>query len=87
MTVTEGVELAKKHLMEVLPELSGEAFRLEELETPPAGPRWRFTFSSMLPMPSGNPSLAEIIRGRRITKSVEIDPESGDLLAVKNAAA
>ena len=86
MTVPEAVSLAKTRLAKVMPTFSADALQLEELETPPFGNKWRFTFVAMLPAMSGS-SLAEIARGRRIAKTVEIDSETGDLLAVKNAAA
>ena len=85
MTVPEAIDVAKGHLAIVLPEFTG-ALQLEELETPPAGPKWRFTFSATLPTAS-NATLMQVLRGRRIEKTVEIDPETGALLAVKNVAA
>ncbi len=87
MTVPEAVDVAKKHLHTILPEFAGVNLQLEELETPPFGSKWRFTFSGVFPVPTNALSFSDIVRGRRISKSVEIDPETGDLLAVKNAAA
>jgi len=87
MTVTEGVELARQHLVSVLPDYEVSGLQLEELETPPAGAKWKFTFSTILPVRSdGGSSLAEILRGRRILKSVEIDSTEGALLSIKNAS-
>lgn len=87
MTVPEAVDVAKKHLETVLPEFADAVLQLEELDTPPSGSKWRFTFSGTFPQSSRTMDLAEILRGRRVSKSVEIDRETGVLLAVKNAAA
>ena len=86
MTVPEAIEAAKGHLTVVLPELNDE-LQLEELETPPFKSTWRFTFSTTLPNSAPATTLAQLVRGRRISKSVEIDSETGALLAVKNVAA
>jgi hypothetical protein len=87
MTVPDAVSIAKKYLVDVLPDFTQASINLEELETPPNGQTWRFTFSAVMPLPSGALSLQDALRSRRISKSVEIDRETGDLLAVKNAAA
>jgi hypothetical protein len=89
MTVPEAVEVAKKHLVSVLPEYASGNLLLEELEVPPFGSRWRFTFSAISPSASSGAatSLAEVLRGRRVVKAVEIEAESGQLVSVKNAAA
>lgn len=87
MTVSEGVEVAKKHLVEILPTLSEDALELEELETPPFGSTWRFTFTTMLSGVHDGTILSKVIASRRIAKSVEIDSQSGALLAVRNALA
>lgn len=87
MTVLEGIEIAKKNLIEVLPEMAHGPLQLEELETPPYASRWRFTFSTILAPANTTGSLAEVLRSRRIAKQVEIDTESGSLVAVKNTAA
>ena len=86
MTVPEALEIAKEHLATLFPEISGEALQLEELEVPPFGNKWRFVFSSTL-APRGSATLAQVMSQRRVTKSVEIDPENGALLALKNVAA
>ena len=87
MTVQEGIEIARKNLIEVLPEMAASPLQLEELETPPYGSRWRFTFSTTLTPSHPNSSLAEVLRSRRVSKQVEIDTETGLLVALKNAAA
>jgi hypothetical protein len=89
MTVPEAVEVAKHHLVSVLPEYAAGNLQLEELEVPPFGTRWTFTFSAVSPAASNGQAinLAEILRGRRVVKSVEIEAESGQLISVKNAAA
>ena len=87
MTVPEAVELAKKHLVGVLPGFSEASLNLEELETPPYGTTWRFTFSALTAPSTTGFTLQDALRPRRIAKSVEIDRESGALLAVRNAAA
>jgi hypothetical protein len=87
MTVAQGVEVAKKHLIEVLPDYASANLQLEELEAPPFGSKWTFTFSATLPGPSNSyaSNLAEVIRGRRVSKIVQIDAEEGTLISVKNA--
>ncbi len=89
MTVPDAIEVAKKHLMSVLPDYAAGNLQLEELEVPPFGSRWRFTFSAISPSASSGAAtnLAEMLRGRRVVKSVEIEAESGQLVSVKNAAA
>ena len=87
LTLQEAIDKAKNYLATVLPEVPASSVQLEELETPPFGSKWRFTFSASLPVTSNAISLADALRARRISKSVEIDPESGDLLAIKNIAA
>jgi hypothetical protein len=87
MTVPEAIDIAKHHLSTTLPEFSDTPVQLEELETPPYGSKWRFTFSASLPVTGNAINFAEVMRGRRISKSVEIDPSDGALLAVKNAVA
>jgi hypothetical protein len=86
MTVPEAIDIAKRHLVSTLPEFSETSPQLEELETPPSGSKWKFTFSGSFPV-SPDASLAQLLRGRRVSKLVEIDPETGDLLAVRNTAA
>ena len=86
MTVPEAIDVAKEHLALVLPEYATTAVHLEELETPPFGSKWRFTFSMNLLTQGADLSLGQLVRSRRVSKSVEIDPQTGDLLAVKNAA-
>jgi hypothetical protein len=89
MTVPEAVEVAKQHLVSVLPDYAAGNLQLEELEVPPFGTRWTFTFSAIAPSTSNGQgvNLAEILRGRRMVKAVEIEAESGQLVSVKNAAA
>lgn len=87
MTVPDAIEVARNHLVTVLPDYAKADLQLEELETPPSGSRWSFTFSAILPATAGNyaANLAEVLRGRRVSKSVQIDAESGSLVSVKNA--
>ena len=86
LTVTEGIEKAKEHLTLILPEIYGN-LQLEELETPPFGSTWSFTFSGLSMVPDGRPTLSQLIGTRRVAKSVQIDSQTGDLLSVKNVAA
>jgi hypothetical protein len=72
MTVPDAVAAAKRHLAEVLPEFGSPDAELEELEARPGSPTWRFTFSVFLPPVEEN-SLAALLRGRRLTKSVDVD--------------
>jgi hypothetical protein len=87
MTVAEGVDVAKRHLSSIIPELSDAPLQLEELETPPYASTWRFTFSAVLQQQNDGQTLVQLLRSRRVSKLVEIDRETGFLLAVKNAAA
>ena len=86
MTVPEAVEISKRHLIELLPELMNTEIKLEELDVSPYSNKWKFTFSAMTFPPSGS-TFEKILRGTRISKSVEIDPSNGDLLSMRNAAA
>ena len=87
MTVSDAIEVARKHLVTVLPDYAKADLQLEELETPPFGSNWSFTFSATLPVSGGSyaANLAEVLRGRRVSKAVQIDAESGSLVSVKNA--
>lgn len=87
MTVQEGIEIARRNLLEVLPEMANSPLQLEEFETPPFASRWRFTFSTTMSPLHPASSLAEVLRSRRISKQVEIDTETGSLVALKNSAA
>ena len=87
MTIPEGVEVAKRTLSELLPDVDETSWRLEELETPPYGTNWRFTFSAIVDPANPASSLAAVLRSRRITKQVEIDTQSGSLISMKNVAA
>jgi hypothetical protein len=89
LQVKEAVEVAKQHLVSILPEYASGNLQLEELEVPPFGTRWTFTFSAISPSAASGAAtnLAEMLRGRRVVKSVEIEAESGQLVSVKNAAA
>ncbi|WP_128913842.1 hypothetical protein [Granulicella sibirica] len=86
MTVSEAIEVAKGHLTTVLPELAA-SFQIEELETPPYRSNWSFTFSALPASGEASSALAQLLRQRRVTKSVEIDAESGALISIKNAVA
>ena len=86
MTVPEAVEVSKKHLTDLLPELAETDIQLEEVDVPPLGQKWKFTFSAM-PMLPANSSFGKILRATRVAKSVEIDPLNGDLISLRNAAA
>ena len=85
MTIPEAVAVSRKHLIELLPELRDTEIRLEELDVPPYGNKWKFTFSAVSsPVAT---TLGAVLRSVRVTKSVEIDPEDGSLLSMRNAAA
>ncbi len=86
MTIPEGVEVAKKSLSELLPDID-DTWQLEELETPPYGTNWRFTFTATVNPNTPATGLAAILRSRRVAKQVEIDSQSGSLISIKNAAA
>ena len=87
MTVPEAVEVARQHLVTIIPEYAEANLQLEELETSPFSSKWSFTFSATKSGAANNTvSLAQVIRGRLVYKAVEIDSETGALLAVKNAS-
>ncbi|WP_198152136.1 hypothetical protein [Granulicella tundricola] len=87
MTIPEAVEIAKKHLVEVMPDLASSTIELDELETPPSGSAWRFTFTAIRPSDPNNSNVLELLRSRRSTKSVEVNSVDGSLLAIRNRAA
>jgi hypothetical protein len=88
MTVPEAVEVARQHLITILPEYAEANLQLEELETPPFSSKWSFTFSATKTGAARDTvSLAQIVRGRLVYKSVQIDSDTGALLSVKNASA
>jgi len=84
--VPDAIAKAKQYLNEVLPEYANVPWQLEEVETDNSS-RWYFTFSATFPSPPSQNSLADILRGFRMTKSVEIEPSTGKLLAIRNKAA
>ncbi len=86
MTIAAAVEVARTYLTEMFPEFERDTMQLEEIETPPDGKTWSFTFSVFLPPAQGD-SLADLLRGRRLTKAVEVDRADGSLLSVRNKAA
>lgn len=86
MTVSEAVEKSKMYLTELRPELQNADVQLEELETPPNNTKWTFTFSAIPELPTES-SWGKILRSTRISKSVQIDSQTGELLSIKNAAA
>ncbi len=86
MTVPEAVEKSKMYLTELRPELVGAEVHLEELDVPPHSTKWSFTFSAMPNLPAES-SWGKILRATRISKAVQIDSQTGELLSIKNAAA
>ncbi len=88
MTVPEAIQVAKKHLVEIMPDLASAEIELEELETPPHGSKWRFTFTAVQPFDyERDAPLRRLLKSRRSTKSVEVDSTDGSLLAIRNQAA
>jgi hypothetical protein len=88
LNTQEALEAARKYLNEVFPDFVHNDLRLEELESPLSGGRWRFTFSSATAGEVGSSSsLLDALRPRRTQKLVELDADSGMLVAVKNKAA
>jgi hypothetical protein len=85
---SEAVETAKRYLLELFPEAAEQIVRLEEIETPQRGGAWGVTLSITDPRTMENPSLGNLLGlNRRKIKLVELDHESGALLAVTNKAA
>jgi hypothetical protein len=88
MTAQDAAERAKVYLKEVLPEYANAEWHLEELETTVGKRTWLFTFSAT--SENKHPvdmSLEDFLRPYRVTKQVEVDSETGDLLAIRNKAA
>ena len=87
MTVQEGADRARQELVDLFPNLQDADVRLEEAEVPPAGPRWSFTFSAVLPKRDGNDESDRVewlLRPLRQTKAVEINSDTGELIAIRN---
>ncbi|MGC2621557.1 MAG: hypothetical protein WA414_21110, partial [Acidobacteriaceae bacterium] len=88
MTVQEAVGKAKDYLREILPEYSNAEWQLEELETPTHRGSWIFTFSAASEKkPSHAMSIQDYLRPYRVTKVIEVDSDTGDLIAIRNKAA
>lgn len=82
------VERGKERLAKLFPEFSGTDVRLEEIETPLSARVWRLTFSASLPNPgeaSAENALAELLRPRRLRRTIELDPDNGQLVSIKAA--
>jgi len=88
MTAQEAVGKAKAYLKDVLPEYANAEWQLEELETAADKHTWLFTFSATRQGKSPlNLSIEDFLHPYRITKLVEVDSETGELLAIRNKAA
>lgn len=88
MTMQEAIEKAQSYLQETLPEYSEGVWRLEEVETPMKGGTWLFTFTTTSEKKlSGNLTFQDFLRPFRVTKLVEVDSRTGELLAIRNKAA
>jgi hypothetical protein len=87
LNLSEAVQLAREYLAQSFPEFAGSDLRLEEVESPLQTGAWSFTFSAAVDRePTGN-SLLDSLRTRRVQKLVQVEKDSGFLLAVKNKAA
>jgi hypothetical protein len=89
LTASEAVETAKQYLVELFPETANQIVRLEEIESPQRAGSWGITLSITDPdRTNENPNLASLLGlNRKRIKLVELDHDSGALLAVKNRAA
>lgn len=87
MTIPEAIERARHHLVEVIPDLDQSSVELEELETPPDGSAWRFTFTANRAVDPNDISLQTLLRTRRSSKLVELRSKDGALIAIRNKAA
>jgi len=88
MTANQAVETAKQYLVELFPETADQIVRLEEIESPERAGAWGVTLSITDPKPSTDQNLASILGlNRKQIKLVELDHDSGALIAVKNKAA
>jgi hypothetical protein len=88
LTIPDAIAKARQHLKDALPEYENASWQLEEAETDNSA-RWYFTFSIMVPPKSSGSSfnLADLLGGVRLSKSVELEPQTGKLLAIRNRAA
>jgi hypothetical protein len=88
MTVQEGIDKAKGYLQAVLPEYSDLGWQLEEVETAANQEAWSFTFTTTSSRKnSAELTFEDFLRPFRVTKLVEVDAKTGDLLAVRNKVA
>jgi hypothetical protein len=88
MTANQAVETAKRYLAELFPETADQIVRLEEIESPQRAGVWGVTLSITDTQTASNPNLASMLGlNRKRVKLVELDHDSGALLAVKNKAA
>ena len=87
LTIPDAIAKARQYLKDVLPETPGASWQLEEVETD-NNARWYFTFTTILPpKSSGGPfNLADLLGGVRQSRSVELEPQTGKLLAIRNKA-
>lgn len=83
MKATKQVGKAREHLVELMPELTERGLHLEEVDT--LGPYWKITFSAAAISPSENSgNLAELLRPRRVQKTVMLQAEDGEFVFVTN---
>jgi hypothetical protein len=87
LSLQEAVDHAKQYLAESFPDFSARDLRLEVVETPLRGGVWALTFSAAISREPNPNSLLEIMSPRRMQKLVEVEKDSGILIAVKNKAA
>lgn len=87
LTVQEGTEIARRYLADSFPDFVANDLRLEEIESPLHAGVWTFTFSSAVHGETSQNSLLQALRMGRRYKLVQVEKDSGFLVAVKNKAA
>lgn len=84
--VEQAVSMAKEELNRLFPAFAAQDLRLEEAETPlSGGARWKLTFSAAVSEEVTGNTLADFVRPRRRRKLVELQENSGALIAIKAA--
>jgi hypothetical protein len=87
LDLKDAVKLAENYLTETFPDFAASDLRLEEVESPLQTGAWCFTFSAATNASSTGNSFLDSLRTYRTHKLVQLEKDSGVLLAVKNRAA
>ena len=80
----EAIGKARTYLGEVVPEFLALGPTVEEIERTPDTMQWTITFSAARKDAGEDNSLASLLRGSKVWKTVSVGAEDGLLVAVKN---